>query len=1193
MRIQRIDVCGFKSFNQRAVISFEDGVTGIVGPNGCGKSNVVDAIRWVMGEQSAKHLRGRSMEDVIFAGSETQGPSGMAEVSLTLQNDRPNELPVQYQGFSEVTVSRRLYRDGRSEYLINKTACRLLDITELFLGTGVGTRAYSIIEQGRVGLIVNSKPEDRRALLEEAAGITKYKARKRIAERKLEYTEQNLLRVADIVGEMKRQLNNLERQAKKAEKYRQLKNDIRELELHEASARWLELRATLTHLGLARAERTVACEALQGEIQTLEVDQRGAREALLQSEEALEGLRGQGHALALEAQRTEQQREFARQQIGELARQSQQFEEQLLQIEARRGELAVERTTLLDLAATIEEQLRGDQAHAGELEAQLAERVTQEAALRQEVEAAKHTAGEAEKRAASLRVQITANERRRAELTARAEQVQAETREIEDRRAALSPLLEASSGETEKTHQLHLSLTSRKEELEQALLVARAAFAQNETERLALRDALADRRSRLTSLEELQRSLDGHGKGTRSVMLGAEGKPAIAGVRGLLADAFQAPKEIEAALEAYLEARLEDVLVDDVGAALSGAAFLEATQGGRATFWPTAGEVEAPVASSAWEGCLGRAAELVQVAPGAAAVVSRVLGDVWLFQTVEAAQLARAQGLGGDLVTLQGVVLSTRGSLTAGQVEGVSHGALSRRRELDELAHVVAGLEAKLDLAQRRHGELAQHISADESQLKAISQDSQAQAVALANHRQDVRRMTEQLEALSMRSVAVLEEQRSLLAALDEVELDLRAAREGVDDAEQVAERLKAQLTLQATELASLTSAVTSTSDRLTELKVKLAGDAQRANAAREQVESNQRQTDVLRAREEADRGAVAGNRERVTELAELERQSEARLAGLVEETRKVLAGIEAASESRGARTGAVAAADQGLKLARDAYDAVRSELAELNVREREAAMSLGHVVDGVRDRHQVELTLELHRFHLLVAPGPEVKAQIEALREAVERIGEVNLTAIREHEDVLKRHAYLSQQQRDLEHSIAQLREAIVKINRTSRDRLRETFELVNARFSEVFPRLFRGGSAGLVLLEEGGDVLEAGVEIFAQPPGKRLQSVNLLSGGEKALTAVALIFAIFLIKPTPFCLLDEVDAPLDEGNVGRYSDLVKEISKVSQFILITHNKRSMEIADTLYGVTMEEPGCSKIVGVNLKRRESASAAA
>ncbi len=1147
MRIQRIDICGFKSFNQRAGITFDQGVTGIVGPNGSGKSNVVDAIRWVMGEQSAKHLRGRRpWRDVIFNGSESQGPSGMAEVALTLRNDRPAELPPSYREFGEITVSRRLFRDGRSEYLINKAACRLLDVMELFLGTGVGTRAYSIIEQGKVGLIVNSKPEERRALLEEAAGITKYKARKRVAERKLDYTTQNLLRIGDIVGELKRQLSTLDRQARKAERYRILKSEAREIELHEAAVEWLAARAQLASLAESLATCAARITARSDEVSVIEAQRSEARGRVSAGEEELEAWRVRAHTLELETQGQAQAEAFAREQQLELAHRVEQLGVERQATEMQREELARERASLLDLQAEIEEQLGGDGAAQAEVEQQLADQGVEEGALSEDLRIERERSAQAETETAALRERASADERRRAELVVRAERVRGEVEVVEIQRADLSHKLGLSTGQSEEFRQQRLQLTEKREDLERSAALAREQFEVNERLRRQLRDELSwIGGPRLRSLEELHRNLEGHARGVRAILRGRDGQPSMEGVRGLLADSFQAPQEIEGALEAFLEHRLQAIVVDDSQTALHGTRLLSGSEGGRATFLPLTASPAPDSNGPAHPDCLGRGFDLVRVIPGAEAVVSLALSQVWVMRTLEAALAARQDGSRCDMVTLKGEILWGSGAITGGVLEGIGVGALSQRREIDELNHGIADLQAGLEVSQKQHAELSQRIAAEGAALEALNLDAHAREVALVHAQQDVRRMTEQLDTLGAKGQALTVEQFGIQNSLDALlearrntELDLQArgslARESAVRVEEQSATLRT-VSLQRAQ----------TRDRLTELKVKAAAGQQRNEATRQRVDRNQALSEELRERLGGLEEEAGVKTARVEELKTQMAAIALKLADLSRRRDDAAESLAVSMRAQAERTAEVDGFEEKSKALRQELDLARTELAKLQLREQEVTLSIGHLATSARDRHDVELESEIARFHLVPVPGAPERERLAELRESIARMGEVNLTAISEHEELASRYEKLTEQQGDLQRSVVQLKEAIVRINRTSRERFRETFELVNAQFAEVFPRLFRGGKAGLVLTEEDGEILEAGVEIFAQPPGKRLQSVNLLSGGEKALTAVALIFAIFLIKPTPFCLLDEVDAPLDDANVGRYNEMIREMSQ------------------------------------------------
>ncbi len=1187
MRIKRLDITGFKSFMDRSVFTFGDGITGVVGPNGCGKSNVVDALRWVMGEQSAKALRGRGMEDVIFNGSESTGPLSMAEVSLTLSVEAADALAPQYAGYPEMTVARRLFRSGESEYLINKTSCRLLDIVELFLGTGVGTRAYSIIEQGRVGLIVSSKPEDRRFLIEEAAGVTKYKSRRRAAERKMEATEANLLRVADLVAELSKRLDTLGRQARKAEKYKTLKARMQEIELHHAAHRWLALAAEQKQL----AERLSALsgterEAVEG-VRALEDAIALERSALDAEALRLQALGETAHALESDVQRDAQnlahwQEDLAAAQATERSSGAELAEVQGLaeafaaRVLALDAELAALSETSEEESAALRRAQEGLEAvqvmqaeGTGQMEQQrltllgLAARVANHEnnlvnlAQKREELAGRHARAEAE--ADALRAQVASLDRERNEVT------RAVTR----------------------SRQLTLELAERSGAEEESLARARAAFAEHEVAVISAREELADRRSRLHSLQEIQRHYEGFDRGVRAVMRFAAEGDGRSGVRGLVADVVTTSARFEKAVEAALGARLQHVLVEGSEEAFALAGHLRSLAEGRSTFLPL--QSVAPsgirlVPPAGIPGVLAMALEQVSTEAAFRPAVEVLLADVLLVEDLAAARAVAAAAPGTfSCVTLEGEVLGRDGSVTGGVLEGPAVGALQKKREIAELAEALVGLEERFQEAVTRGLSLQKHVLHTEEVLKGLQRHHHEEELNRNALEKDLTRAAEQLASLRERLSAAGLEAEGLHQSLLQVQREEETSRGEVAHAQAERAAREEGLKQLAERIESLRTSAEAHQAELLELQVRRAAHAERGEAARrtlaEAVASRDqllvRSTRLLethgqaaeRARDLLGRIAAtaAGHRARSDELA-------ARRAEL-----------ESSQHAHAARAARVRAEEQRLREERASLDDLTEGLSQLTLRERELVLELTHLLDGVRDRHQTELAHQLHRFHLLPALDDAAEAEMRELRAQVERMGEINLTAIDEHREVAERHGFLAAQKRDLETSLTQLRSAISKIDRTSRDRFTHTFEAVNEKFQAVFPRLFGGGRACLVLADEAAGV-EGGVEIVAQPPGKKLQSVTLLSGGEKALTAVALIFAIFLIKPSPFCVLDEVDAPLDEANVGRYNALLREMSAQSQFILITHNKRTMEVADTLYGVTMEEPGISKLVSVRLR---------
>ena len=1192
MRIQRLDICGFKSFNDRVVISFDEGITGIVGPNGCGKSNVVDALRWVMGEQNPRQLRGGAMADLLFNGSESVGPAGMAEVSLTLLTDGSRELPAQYQELSEINIKRRLFRSGESEYRINNEHCRLMDITDLLLGTGAGKRAYSIIEQGKVGQIVNARPEERRALLEEAAGISRYRWRKQTAERKLLATEQNLLRVNDVVAELRRQLGSLERQARKAARYRKLKDQLRQLELHVSAMNWLALQARHGHLRRAVDEGQQRLSVHQQALASLQAERVAHRQTVEHAEVELTAELQRCHSLEKDLQRTEQLVGFRAQERDEIAEKVEGLTASIAGLQVRREALQDEEGTLAELLIKVTRQVEEDEVARAEAEVELQRAVVAENESRRVLDAHRHSAVEAGAALAAAERELAELAHRGEELAVRLSKLSSEEQVLIERSAELEVALTEATGITAETRQLKLRLEAERGEIQQLLEREQVTLLSTEAECTLLGQTLAAKRSRLQSLEDLRRSYEDYGEGVRTIMRARAEGDGPGGLCSLVTDAFETPAEIVSALEAYLGERLQQIVVEDSAAGLAAMSFLAERSGGRGTFIPlsVSSDPTVPEILTGAPGVVGRAAAMVRPAPGYEGVVAALLGRAWVVTDLDAALTLRAGGAIADLVTLGGEVLLESGVVTGGQSAQPVTGVLHQRREIEELVHEVSQLETRLSSAERTMLELRSRIGATQAQLRAVSEGSHEKEVRLAHHQQDVRRMTEQLHACAERQTALAADRVGIEDALAEVtrtradlEGAIRAAQEWLAESRTVGESL--QETLEA-----CLSRVRRSQSRLTEIQVNLASDQERKVAANARAEKVAEGLRLVEDEHSAAQAALAVCHSRADALRHEETELAAaleRLRGEVELARGKHADHE---KSRDAYAAALHATDLREEEERATAELEQGRHGELSLGVRECEIETAHLVVVVRELQGVELELEISRFHLGPVPSEEQENRLRELKSVIGAMGEINLSAIEEHRALEERHENLARQQLDLQKGIEQLREAIGRIGRQSQRRFRDTFALVNERFGQVFPNMFGGGRASLALVGED-DSLDGGVEIFAQPPGKKLQSIDLLSGGEKALTAVALVFSIFLIKPTPFCLLDEVDAPLDDANVGRYLQALRDMSNLSQFIVITHNKRTMEAADTLYGVTMEEPGCSKLVSVRLNRPEASAA--
>jgi chromosome segregation protein len=841
MRIQRLDITGFKSFMDRSVFSFEEGVTGIVGPNGCGKSNVVDAIRWVMGEQSAKNLRGRGMEDVIFNGSETKPALSMAEVSLTFKIEGQDQLAPQYAGFPEVTVTRRLFRSGESEYLINKATCRLLDITELFLGTGVGTRAYSIIEQGRVGLIVSSKPEDRRAYIEEAAGVTKYKARRKAAERKMEATEQNLLRVNDIVSELEKRLDSLDRQARKAEKYRKLKAEIREIELHSASHRYLELLA----------EQKV----LKASLESLGTEEREGLERLHAQEEGLSARRTAHDAEGLEIQRIQEEVHALESQVQRDAQDSAHWTEDA---QATQGRIAQAEAELEELTGRAEQLAKDVEAREAELlslsgtwkedEVELSvaqeelRRVTElqsDVALRLEQERSSLVALAG--RLANHENNLVNLAKSRGDLEARRAKNRAETETLRQEEAKLESARSDVANRVSVTRQMALELAERKGVEELSLSQTRQAFAENEIQVIGSREELSDKRSRLNSLEEIQRNYEGFDRGVRSVMLKVGNNPREQGVWGLVADVLSTTPRFEKAVEAALGERLQHVIVDSRERGFELVEYLKGMSEGRSSFLPLdlvrPSWVQEPDTSH--PGVLALAINEVRCDDSVNPLVQALLGDVViLVDLASAREFSHNGGSAFTLVTLEGEVLRPDGSIVGGMLEGPAVGALQKKREIAELTEEVARTETRYNEILTRHYALQKQMGQTEGVLKGLAKNQHVEELNLATQEKDLHKAGEDLARLRERIHALDDEEGQLSRSLDALGIEEEGSRGEVAHAQADKESREERVRQLGSELESLRHKAEGLAANLTALKVKLAASTERSDSARKELEA-------------------------------------------------------------------------------------------------------------------------------------------------------------------------------------------------------------------------------------------------------------------------------------------------------------------------------------------------------------------
>ena len=1202
MRIKQLELLGFKSFKQKTTLTFPKGITAVVGPNGCGKSNIVDALRWVLGEQSAKHLRGQEMSDVVFAGNEASAPLGMADVSLLLENVTPPGLSVNgtngHNGahkngtgpdWTEVMVSRRYFRSGDSEYLFNKVPCRLRDIVEFFLGTGAGTKAYAIIEQGRVEALINAKAQDIRVLVEEAAGVSLYRSRRLAAERKLERTRENLSRVSDLLHEMDRQLGTLRRQAKKAAQYKVLQDELKTIDLTLQSRAYQALAAEVGRLVSRQAAVGREEAQLSQKIHTLQAKRMSTAERVAREEEALRELEERLHALESTLQQSEQKQSFRAQQEEQVQSRLADAEHDYHLVSEKKAQVEQEFSQRVASVAEVAEQIQHDEDTLQAQEHILVD--LQDAALQHEsqVEELKTEMVDLLTQESQVQNALGYSHKRTEEVSQRLAVLADDAKQVgqlrTEREQALAVLQEKSSALSLHIHQGQ----QQREERDKAL---RATIRSGEELDTALSEARAkhaELRARLATLEELEQEYDRYDQGVQSVMSDCEFPAAVLGV---VAQMIEVPQAYERAVAAVLREKLEYMVVTDIEAGVVAVDYLNQMQSGHGHFIPLQlqgdkqrprlTEADGPMWATVGEG-VSPLIRHVDIPPDYRQMVEALLGDVVLVPNLRVGLELWNQSEGAQTyVTPQGEVISALGGVSGGSGGVAEAGLLERRREIRGLGQELPQqAEHVSDLVEQRQT-LKQGQQVLEGELRSL--DVQAQKLGQENEvlqreagqlEGEVRRLLDRGEGVSYEQNALEQESQSLQADMQQARTQALAIATQRQEREDL-------LAVQQVEMEEAKVACDRHRTQMDDLRVRLAEHRERYGGLQTQVDQFRRQMQDLEERIQAGQADIqAGKQEAERLLSEK--------AALEEQVTQTLSSLDSAKAERTRHDAECAqfraTAQQCERLIeehRQAATQLQEEKRQVEVSLAEKRVSREHLEETVRERYQVKLTEILSAYSHQELDQAEGESRRQELREKLARLGEVNPNAAVELDEVQERFTAIESQKADLLHSIEDLQSTINKLNRESRDRLRETFHRVNAKFGEVYARLVDGGQAHITLTNES-DLSESGVELEVQPPGKRLRSMQLLSGGEKALAALSFTFALFLIRPSPFCILDEVDAPLDDVNVGRFNQLLREMSETTQIVLITHNKRTMEVADTLYGVTMQEPGVSTMVSVRV----------
>ena len=1218
MHLQSLELLGFKSFADKTLLNFHEGTTAIVGPNGCGKSNVLDAVRWVLGEQSAKSLRGDEMADVIFDGSDSRKPVGVAEVSLTF-TDCADELGIDWH---DVRVTRRVYRDGNSEYLLNKTSCRLRDIQNLFADTGIGRAAYSMMEQGKIDMILSSRPEDRRAIFEEAAGVTKYKTQKREALRKLEATDANLLRIGDIVKEVKRQIGSLQRQAGKARRYQVLHDDLRVLDTHYSRKQLEALEADFAHCQAEIARFGESEDSTRAKIDSGENDLAEQRRALEDIAAQIASSRSELQSLESEINAHRNQIQFNRQRAEELNELVERSRNDIAAAETKRAQQGKEIQETTALIEKTNEALQAREAELKKLTGRLSELRTEQIAQASKFETLEKAAAEIERRIADLGEEISGlkirretTEENRHGLDTAVSNIEVARTRIQDEIATVRTTAENLQ---KKLDHCRAAVQTGGETLRQH----QQLVATMEKELAAIERGQAEKESRLEILRQLNEEGEGLAQGSQAVLKGLHDRsrfePALAGA--LVAN-LDVDQNFIPSIEAALGRNLQAIVLKDPQLAPEIIATLKEKKLGQAALVVPhlANGIAKEYGKRAPEKSLGWAIDKVKAPELLTLLVAQLLHNIAIFQNLEDALTAKKKHSEIAAVTLDGELVSTEGVIFGGSREASADSLLERKARMSALSNecseigkqrdaflkkyndargVLEKATSELEDARRAH-ETAEHEKSDcDNRILFLTRELQEGEQKQTEVRSEQTTLARQIQAADERIAKLEDELAGEQATLE--------ANQGEQKVLQAARDDGAKREDEATE-------------QLNELRLTVATERQRYEhliAQRQPMNAREAElAEVIAAR----RAEITGFEKRLTTQAEESRTAESAIEKQTGQRADIERALAALTEQRRERSTTMNEAESNLRTIRNSLNDLRDSRSNEQVRHAELQLKIDNLTERVSRRYQINLrefssdrfafekTLRAQLKRRIDRSAGDVTNGIEAaadlpsrsenaihltdadldkliadLRTQLDNMGPVNLDAVHEYDELEERYKFLESQNNDLTNSRRELLDVIAQINSTTRKLFSETFAQVRINFREMFLELFGGGRADLSLVDED-DPLNCGIEISAKPPGKQLQSVSLLSGGERSMVAVALLFAIYMVRPSPFCILDEVDAAMDEGNINRFIRVLDRFVEQSQFIIITHNKRTIAKADVLYGVTMEERGVSKLVGIKL----------
>ena len=1186
MKLKKLEVSGFKSFLDKTRIDFAGGISAIVGPNGCGKSNVIDAIRWAMGEQSVKQLRGKSKEDIIFAGTDGKPPGNMAEVSLTLLNDN-GSAPEEFKDFAEIQVTRRLFRSGDSAYLMNKRPCRLKDIHNLFLGSGMGSRSYAIIQQGNIGAITDADPNERRVFIEEAAGVSRYKARKKEALQKVDSTNQNLLRLNDIISEVDRQMGGLNRQAKKAERYQKIRDKIQKLDVlvnlqkHKDFSKDIdETREMLKSLKDADLAHSTELKKLDAAVEKILLERTQLNNEISRQKSTRFEAQRKIDTLENDLTHLRDQIRQREREIVDLKRAGEELEEKNVRMADEVGESEAETAQLKEQIETIKAELSSEQANLREMKQQTAP-------LNEKLEQYKKSLMELVAQEARVGNIYQTTTRNRENIERRLKRVDEEVAAAEGKASLLADAEKKVEQELAEHRETLAALNSSIRSLREELEIKAKSLSQQVKEVQTLELKRKEIRSKYLALKKMDENFDWYRDGVKAILKEASsaGGPDQSGVYGIMADILSPSDGYETAVEAVLGEGLQYVIVKDQQVGESSIGFLADNNVGRSGFIPLS-SVKSP-------DCEGKKPEPsalllnhVEVKPGFEKAADALLGHVVFAPDLrEALEIWNRNGVFQTIVTADGHVISEQGIMAGGSKDKLS-GILEKKREirqleteLDGMESVIAkarGVQERIEAEVREMETDLQHQTEEKNYVSQMEIDAEK---ALFKASEELKTARRHLEIARLEQDQLVGEQTDIDEEMEKYERERDRVARDVKEAQDNVARTTVQIENLSADLEARNEKVVETQLKLTSLQARYENNVGNLRRLKEFQEDGKKRLEQI----SEDIVAKARRQEKDREGIECK---ERELAGHYETFKGVDKQLEETEADYKAIDARLKESDQAKSEVEGKREQTLEKLRTVEMQLSQRQMQKENLVSRLEERYNQKFWQMQANYGGMLEEAEvsleEMEGALQKKREQLRGLGDVNMGAIKEYEQLKTRYDFMIEQRDDLLKAIEDLHKVIRKINRITQEKFMDTFTAINEKMTEVFPRLFEGGGAELMLTDPDKP-LESGVEFMISPPGKKLTRLSLLSGGEKALSAIAFIFSIFLIKPASFCLLDEIDAPLDEANVYRFNNLLKMIGESSQIIMITHNKRSMEFSDTLFGVTMEKKGISKLVSVNL----------